>query len=308
MTSTFNPVPRVVGIGAVFIDDIVLPDGATHMAQLGGGVVHALMGAALWDERPGIVALAGHDLPPAIIHRLNAALDTQGLRYLDIPQIRAWQIFETDGTRRELYRVKVIDPFIQGAQPHHMPPDYHQSEGYYLLQDFDGIQRWCQTLTGLILWEPLQQIMQPGNRSKVRECLQDGAITIISPNLTEAQTVYGTHKPTDLVNIMLDDGAQIAALRMGANGSLVANHNEQRHIPAIRIEPIVDQTGAGNAYCGALLVGLTRGRTLLEAGIMGAVAASFCIKHIGPLDPDKITKAERDDQLHHLMRVINDTA
>jgi hypothetical protein len=40
--------PRMIGIGAVFIDDIVLPSGQTYMGQLGGGVVHALMGAAVW--------------------------------------------------------------------------------------------------------------------------------------------------------------------------------------------------------------------------------------------------------------------
>lgn len=294
-------VPHVVGVGAIFIDDIVLPDGTTYMAQLGGGVVHALIGAALWDERPGIVALAGYDLPPAIEERLSTIFDTQGLYRLDIPQVRAWQIFETDGTRRELFRVANTEPFTQGAQPEHLPPAYRHSQGYYLLQDFDGIQKWCDVISGTILWEPLQQIMQPGSRHKLRDCLRSGAITIISPNLTEARTVYETEKPPDLVSMMLEDGAQIVVLRMGANGSLVADQHGQHHIPAVPVSHIVDQTGAGNTYCGAFLVGLIRGRTLQEAGAMGAVAASYCLQQPGALDPARVAKSERDALFNNLM-------
>src|SRR5690606_18658695 len=127
-------IPHMVGVGAVFIDDIVLPTGQTYMGQLGGGVVHALMGAAVWGERPGISAIIGSGLPEAALARLKQALDTRGLVTLDIPQIRAWQIFEEDGTRRELYRVSNIVPFITGTQPEQLPAAYRNSRGFYLLQ------------------------------------------------------------------------------------------------------------------------------------------------------------------------------
>src|SRR5262245_13302304 len=135
--------PRLVGVGAVFIDDIVLPTGQTYMAQLGGGVVHALMGTALWGERPGINAVIGRGLPNEVLGRLEKNLDTTGLIRLDIPQIRAWQLFEEDGTRRELYRVNEIEPFIRGAQPPDLPTQYRGSQGFYLLQGFDGVRAWC---------------------------------------------------------------------------------------------------------------------------------------------------------------------
>ena len=65
-------------------------------------------------------------------------------------------------------------------------------------------------------------------------------------------------------------------------------------IPAVPAAQIIDQTGAGNTYCGALLAGLVQGRTLREAAVMGAVAASFCLECRGVLQPDRISKVERN--------------
>lgn len=298
--------PRMVGIGAVFIDDIVLPTGQTYMGQLGGGVVHALMGAAIWGERPGIVAVAGEGLPDSAQQQLSRHLDTAGLHHLPIPQIRAWQIFEFDGTRRELYRVRETEPFTRGAGPELLPPHYRQSRGFYLLQGFEGTRAWRAALPGFVLWEPLQQAMTPGSRPALRQVLRDCRIDVISPNLVEAQAVYGLRSPEALVDALFEDGAQIVALRMGADGSLVADRTAglKQPLGAVCVEHIADQTGAGNTYCGGLLAGLLQERNLVEAAIMGAVSASFCIEYIGVLDPGQITAAERSRRCAQLSKTV----
>lgn len=290
MTEQALSMPRMVGVGAIFIDDIVLPTGQTHMGQLGGGVVHALMGAASWGERPGIHAVIGQGLADEVLSRLEQYFDTRGLVQLNIPQIRAWQLFEEDGTRRELYRVPNVKPFIVGAQPENLPESYANSQAFYLLQGFEGVRAWCAVIEGVVLWEPLQQIMIPGNREAIRSILRDYAISVVSPNLAEAQAVYGDPPPEDLAAAMLDDGAQRVALRMGEKGSLLAEHTsgECWHIPAVPVEHIHDQTGAGNTYCGAVLWGLLDGKNLAEAGAAGAVAASFCIEKVGVINPGEI--------------------
>ena len=299
--------PNLIGIGAVFIDDIVRADGTTHMAQLGGGVVHALMGAALWDERPGIIAVIGDGLPDSARALLEANLDTRGLHPLGIPQMRAWQIFEHDGRRRELFRVEITEPFTTGAQPSHFPAAYEGSKAFYLLQGFDEMRTWREHLSGLVLWEPLQQVMTPDyvNRAAFRAVLRDCAIDIVSPNLLEAQAIYGDLlSPDDLLTALLDDGARIAALRMGPSGSLIARRDtgERCFVPVVTVPQIIDQTGAGNTYCGALLVGLMRGETLHKAAAMAAVAASFCLEQVGVLNPTGIDKSERDQRSHRLLR------
>jgi sugar/nucleoside kinase (ribokinase family) len=307
MTETVPTSPNMIGIGAVFIDDIVRADGTTHMAQLGGGVVHALMGAGLWDERPGIVAVIGDGLPDSARALLEDNVDTRGLYPLDIPQMRAWQLFEHDGRRRELYRVEITEPFTTGAQPSHLPIEYQSAKACYLLQGFEDIRTWREHLNGLVLWEPLQQVMTPenANRAAFHAVLQDCAIDIVSPNLLEAQAIYGdTLSPDDLLTALLSDGARIAALRMGPSGSLIGRRDtgERCFIPAVDVPQIIDQTGAGNTYCGALLLGLMRGETLYRAGAMAAVAASFCLEQVGVVNPAAINTAERDQRYGRLLK------
>ena len=60
------PAPNYLAIGSVIIDDIVYPDGRTSMAVLGGGGTHAAYGMVFAGERPGLVGLAGRDLPVEI--------------------------------------------------------------------------------------------------------------------------------------------------------------------------------------------------------------------------------------------------
>ncbi|MCB9452088.1 MAG: hypothetical protein H6672_11660 [Anaerolineaceae bacterium] len=297
-----HPAPFLVGIGAVFIDDIVLPGDRIYRDCLGGGVIHALLGAAVWDECPGLMAVAGRDLPEAALSVLRQTFDLRGLHWLDLPQIRAWQYFDAEGNRSESYQVDVTEPFIRGAQPEHFPAAYADSQAYYLLQGFDGIRTWRDKLNGFILWEPLQQVMLPENREAMRETLQGGGIDVVSPNLLEARLVYGDLPPEDLITAMFVDGARMVALRMGAAGSLIANREtgERQFIASVPVNAVVDQTGAGNTYCGTLAAALGRGKSLRDAGAMAAVSASFCVEQVGVVVISGVTKEEKNQRYHRV--------
>ncbi|MBZ0304565.1 MAG: carbohydrate kinase, partial [Anaerolineae bacterium] len=85
-------------------------------------------------------------------------------------------------------------------------------------------------------------------------------------------------------------------------GSLLAHRDtgEQQFVPAVPVENVVDQTGAGNTYCGALLAGIARGKSLREAGVMAAVSASFCVEQVGVMALDTITQDKRDQRYHQI--------
>ncbi|TVR23008.1 MAG: hypothetical protein EA396_04405 [Anaerolineaceae bacterium] len=294
---------RIVGTGAVFIDDIVLPDGQTHMGTLGGGTVHALLGAALWDERPGLSAFVGADLPPDVRPFLAQHLNLDGLIALPTPQARAWQIFEHDGTRRELHRVESahMTPFISGTNPDHLPAHYRRADGYFLLLGFDDPAVWGD-LPGLKLWEPNQLAMLSGGRDDVCRVLSILSPDVVSPNLSEARMIYGERSPHELLDCLLADGARAVALRMGRDGSLVvACGGTPVHVPAFHVEAVRDETGAGNTYNGAFLAGMVAGRPLTECAVMGTVAASFCVEQVGVIDPAQISHAERSARYRRLM-------
>ncbi len=67
--------------GNLLVDDIVYEDGGTRMAQAGGAVLYAALGASLWGIRVGIVSVLGDDYPARMLDDLEArGIDLSGLR------------------------------------------------------------------------------------------------------------------------------------------------------------------------------------------------------------------------------------
>ncbi len=71
-------------------------------------------------------------------------------------------------------------------------------------------------------------------------------------------------------------------------------------MPAVPVPEIIDQTGAGNTYCGAFLVGWLETGDLLTAACYGAVAASFSLEAIGVADPLPHHAEVRSERYHWL--------
>lgn len=283
---TDNSAPAYVVAGGIIVDDIVLPDGQTHMEVLGGGVSHAAAGMLIWDQRPGVIARAGYDLPRRARQRLEGDFDLRGVVWLDQPQARAWQVFEWDGRRTEIFRVDDYAPFFSAPPPDTAPEIYHAAKGVYVLAGADAVAEWRAAFpNATMFWEPTQHFMVAANAAAFRAALPD--VDIVSPNLLEAGLVYGIDDAVALVRAMLDDGARVAALRMGEAGSLVGAQDQPEllAVPPVDVPSIIDQTGAGNTYCGAFLVGWLETGDLRQAACYGAVAASFALEVTGVADP-----------------------
>ena len=274
--------PNFLAVGSIIIDDIVYPDGRTSMGVLGGGGAHAAYGVALAREKPGLVGLVGEDLPGDIRARLETDFDTAGLVWTRHPQVRGWQIFEWNGIRNEIFRVEVIEPFMFGPAADDPAVPFESVAGFTLLRAPRHVASWrARFPAATLLWEPVRVFMLSADR----EAFLGGVAhaDIVSPNLHEAQTMYGIEDEREIMRRMLADGVKVAALRMGELGSLVARHGETQahYIPAVQVAEAVDQTGAGNTYCGGFLVGFCREGDIATAGCHGAAAASFTLEHVG---------------------------
>src|SRR5947209_20608525 len=87
--------PRVIVVGNLTIDDVVLPDGTTQMSSVGGNSLYTALGVRLWQPRVGLVTRRGEDFPrdlTAVLHSLGVATD--GVVDIRGPTVRNWVVYE----------------------------------------------------------------------------------------------------------------------------------------------------------------------------------------------------------------------
>ena len=83
--------PDVVVLGNLLVDDVVFADGSSRMAQPGGAVLYAALGARLWNVGTGCVSVRGDDYPADMLDRLQrCGVDLAGVRPLRRPGVRTW--------------------------------------------------------------------------------------------------------------------------------------------------------------------------------------------------------------------------
>jgi ribokinase len=108
----------------------------------------------------------------------------------------------------------------------------------------------------------------------------------LTPNETEASALTGT-PVTDLssaeqaASVLLARGVRNVILTLGAHGALIKNRTLTRHIPAVDAGPIVDTTGAGDAFNGGLATALAEGMDLIEATKFACVVAGISVTRPG---------------------------
>jgi 2-dehydro-3-deoxygluconokinase len=112
---------------------------------------------------------------------------------------------------------------------------------------------------------------------------------ICLPSLDDVSAITGLSDPTAIVDQCLALGARIVALKLGAQGAIVASA-EQRHVIAPVACTPVDATGAGDTFGGAFVARLLAGDSLLDAGRYAAAAAAMSTEGYGAVEP--IPRAE----------------
>jgi 2-dehydro-3-deoxygluconokinase len=111
-----------------------------------------------------------------------------------------------------------------------------------------------------------------------------GRCDICLPSYDDIVAISGLTDPDALVDHCLRLGAKTVALKLGADGALVADAKQRIRVAAHPCNP-VDATGAGDAFAGAFLARLVDGDDLGTAGRYAAVAAALSTQGYGAVAP-----------------------
>jgi len=128
-----------------------------------------------------------------------------------------------------------------------------------------------------MIWSDLQDY-----RSSLLEFFK--YVTVTKPSLDDSIRIFGPGlKPIQYLEKFLRLGPEIVSLTMGSEGSLLGTAQGDRiHIHPNPV-PVVDITGAGDAFWSGLLAGLHEGYSALIAARLGQVIAEYKIGFIGPV-------------------------
>ncbi|MGA3206990.1 MAG: carbohydrate kinase family protein [Syntrophales bacterium] len=238
-----------------------------------GNIAYAL---SLVGEKPIISATIGHDHHRYFDWMAKNGISTDGIKIIK-DEFTACAYITTD----------LADNQITGFNPGAMK--------YSSSLDFDELNP-----------EDTIAIISPGNLGDMvnypRICKQRGISYIFDPG--QSLPVLAAEDVADAIDgcrILISNDYELdliisktaldkkdlikragtVIVTLGEKGSQVITADGQINIPAIKPRKVEDPTGAGDAYRGGLISGLTQGKDIEQCARMGSVCASFAVECYG---------------------------
>ncbi len=107
-------------------------------------------------------------------------------------------------------------------------------------------------------------------------------VDVLVPNAIELSQCAGTANREKAFAHLLDLGVGAVVMTAGSEGAYFASAHRLGHVPAPSVD-VVDSTGAGDTFTGALAVALSEGRQLPEAIRFAVRAGSLACTKLGAL-------------------------
>lgn len=113
-------------------------------------------------------------------------------------------------------------------------------------------------------------------------------VSVIVPNEVEFEELTGVF-PQDLETTaaasrsLIEKGPHTVIVTLGSRGAYVVENDNAVHVQAEKVRNVVDTTGAGDAFCGALAYGLASGKNVTDAVCYANRAAAIAITRMGAI-------------------------
>lgn len=286
--------PSLLVYGKIIIDTLRLDTGEVVTDLLGGGGPQGVLGARLFADAIGFLTRTGTDLDARHIRALQALdVDLAGWRqyaHLHTPRLSMSYDAEQNMLNEEGAPVPIVR--WEGnwsellAQVIDWPPSYTAAGAVHLITELpeEAMVEHALALreeTGaLVSLEPLIDIHHWSNLDAMMNLVS--RVDIVCPDEISALHVAGVKDPAAAAQYWHACGPAHVAVRAGSLGSFLAGQglDGTMHIPPISVR-VLDPTGAGNAYAGALTASLLAGDTLPMAGCRATAAAAVVLEAVG---------------------------
>jgi len=105
-------------------------------------------------------------------------------------------------------------------------------------------------------------------------------VDILFANEAEITSLFQVSDFEDAVKLAAEK-CKLAVLTRSEKGCVIVKGSERHDVCAVKIDQVIDTTGAGDLFAAGFLYGFSKNKSLLECGHLGAVAAHEIISHMG---------------------------
>lgn len=289
---------RIVVAGNLSLDDTVGPAGFVAEAA-GGDALYASLGVRVAGATAVLLTLVGDDYPSGHVERIAAAgIDVSRLRRTVGPTVHYRVTNDANGTRTYEW-ISTPDRLLLTSPE---ATDYAALEGADWLHvaampiEAQEVAVTAARAAGVPFSLDPHEEYVVGFEARLARLI-DGAMFM--PSELEVRLLFpdlAGLPPLELAaaaSVRLEASRPVlVAVKLGDLGSVVRFDGRTVHVPAPPA-PVVDSTGAGDAYCGAFVAAWLATRSPEVAAACGTVAAGEIIGGVGafrdepPPDPVK---------------------
>ena len=301
-----TPPPRLVVVGNLTIDDVVLPDGTTRMASVGGNSLYAALGARPWQPSVGIVTRRGDDFPGDLAAELEKlGIASAGVVEIPGPTVRNWVVYEANGDRHWIYRTpreRSAEVAVQAGDL----PDAWISDGavpvvHVAAMPIDA----AEAVVDAVRRKAPESLISLDTHEDYVASYRERLLALASrveaflPSRSELADLVGYDDPLRAIGELAARLATpIIVVKVGADGVLVWNRRRGvlEAVPAAETK-VVDVTGAGDGFCGGFAAGLSLGDAPVQAARRGVISAAYAVASFGSLGLAAIRPEEAQARL-----------
>lgn len=273
---------------------------------LGGAATFAGVSASFFVDT-GLIAVVGTDFPKKYHDLLAKYLDLSGF------VIQEGKTFRYDGSYDDTLSKRTTNKTelnVLGTFKPQVPDEYRKSQFVYLanndpdqnsalIKEFDNVKfSMCDTIEYWISTK----------RASVIKMIK--AVDAVVINDEEAKLLTKEHNLIKCAKKMREWGAKYVIIKKGEHGSLLFFDDVIFPSVAFSLEDIVDPTGAGDSFAGAMIGYLaSKNKTTLseikKAVVYGNVLGSFAVERWGLDGLTKITKPQIEKRINRYQKMVD---
>ena len=291
--------------GSTALDNIKTPT-RTLKDVLGGAATFASISASFFIK-PGLIAVVGKDFPKKYHKILAQRLDLDGLVIGNGKTFRYSGSYDKTLSLRTTLRTALN--VLKNFKPA-VPEDYKKSKFVYLanndpdqnislIKEFDNVKfSMCDTID---FWISTK-------RASVIKMFKNVDAVVI--NDEEAKMLTKESNLIKCAKKIMGWGTKYVVIKKGEHGSLLFFDDVVFPSAAFALEKIVDPTGAGDSFAGAMMGYLaSKNKTDLsaikKAVIYGNVMGSFAVEGYGPEVLLRIKKSDIEKRITQYEKMVS---